>query len=280
METRRRSSACAAATPIPASSGARAKLSIESDAFRISRAAFAPGRLSRHYHDRACVTVVLRGSFVERFAGRAIDCRPGGLLLKPSGESHSDEFAGSSQVIIEPDEQAVRKMDGADRAFRDVFYERSAMAAALGQRIANELDHVDAFTPLAVEGLALELLADAFRAAVRIGRAVALPPRWLARVREQLDDESRRVTLSELASLAVVHPAYLARLFRRCYGVSIGQYARRARLDRVAIQLLESDEPLSLIAASSGFADQSHLTRAFRSHRGCTPGQFRTRFAR
>jgi AraC family transcriptional regulator len=225
--------------------------------------------------------VILRGSFVEQFATRSVDCRPGGILIKPPGESHSDEFAGSSQIILEPEERAARKMDGADRAFRDVIYGRSALAAALGQRIAGELAAVDEFTALAVEGLALELLADACRATVRAGLSSSSPPpAWLARVRERLDDDHRRATLSELAALAAVHPAYLARLFRRCYGTSIGQYARRARLDWVARQLLESDEPLSLIAIGAGFADQSHLTRAFRTHRGCTPGRYRSRFAK
>ena len=270
-----------AAALIPASSGARTKVSIDTEAFRISRVAFAPGRLARHYHDRACLTVVLRGSFVEQFANRPVDCRPGGLLLKPAGESHSDEFAGSTQIIIEPDGQAAKKLDGADRAFGEVSYSRNALAAALGERIAGELDVDDPFMPLAVEGLALELLADGFRAGVRVRRSSSpAPPAWLARVRDCLDDERRRMTLTELARVAAVHPAYLARVFRRCYGESIGRYARRSRLDWVARQLLESDEPLSSIAISAGFADQSHQTRSFRAHRGCTPGRYRSRFPR
>ena len=277
MATRRRADGSTAL--IPAASGARASVSIDTGAFRISRVAFAPGRLPRHYHDRACLTVILRGSFVERFAARALDCRAGGVLIKPPGESHSDEFAGSSQIIIEPDERAAIRLGGVDRVFHQISYGRSGLATALAQRIAGELELTDPFTPLAVEGLALELLADSFRARAHAGRpSSSVPPPWLARVREQLDDERRRITLSELAALAAVHPAYLARLFRRCYGVSIGQYARRARLDWVARELLESTEPLSLIAISAGFADQSHLTRVFRRHRGCTPGQYRTRF--
>ena len=112
MAIRPRASADTSTTPIPASSGVCAKVSIETDAFRISRATFAAGRLSRHYHDRACLTVILRGSFVEQFATRAVDCRPGGILIKPPGESHSDEFAGSSQIIIEPEADAATKHDG------------------------------------------------------------------------------------------------------------------------------------------------------------------------
>lgn len=269
---------------LPASSGASAAVGIDAGSIRVSRVAFAPGRLSRHYHERACLTVVLRGSFIEQFAARAVDCRAGGTLLKPAGEAHSDEFAGSMQIIIEPDERVAMRLGESSPAFREVLYERSAIAAALGDRIARELEAADPFTSIAVEGLALELIADALRTSVRTGPQTSSrhPPAWLVRVREYLDDEQRDeqrvVGVSALAALTEVHPAYLARIFRRCYGLSIGQYARRARLDSVARQLLESREPLSSIATSAGFADQSHLTRVFRAYRGITPGQYRLRF--
>jgi AraC family transcriptional regulator len=268
--------------PLPTSSGANAATGIVAGPFRVSRVVFAPGRLSRHYHERACLTAVLRGSFAEKFAARTIECRAGEMLFKPAGEAHSDEFAGSAQIIIEPDERAAIKLAESASAFERVLHERGAIATALAHRIARELEDPDAFTPLAVEGLALELVADALRtgAGGRSRTTPSHPPAWLARVRERLDDEQRRIAVSELAALADVHPAYLSRLFRRCYGLSIGQYVRRARLDGVARKLLESDEPLSIIAIGAGFADQSHLTRVFRAYRGLTPGQYRLRFSR
>jgi len=94
-------------------------------------------------------------------------------------------------------------------------------------------------------------------------------------VRERISDEPRPAAIADLAALAQVNPAYLARCFRRCYGQSIGQYARRVRLECVARKLTETREPLSAIALGAGFADQSHLTRTFRAHWGVTPRQYR-----
>jgi AraC-like DNA-binding protein len=39
--------------------------------------------------------------------------------------------------------------------------------------------------------------------------------------------------------------------------------------------LLESDAPIAEIAARSGFADQSHLSRVMKRHAGISPAEFR-----
>jgi AraC-like DNA-binding protein len=52
------------------------------------------------------------------------------------------------------------------------------------------------------------------------------------------------------------------------------QFQIAARVDH-ARRLLPSETPLRSIAASSGFADQSHLNRHFKRQYGFTPGEFR-----
>jgi AraC-like DNA-binding protein len=73
------------------------------------------------------------------------------------------------------------------------------------------------------------------------------------------------------------HPTHVARAFRREYGVTVAEYARRLRLDWAQAQLALEDAPLARIAIEAGFADQSHFTRAFRRHTGMTPGRYRAR---
>jgi AraC family transcriptional regulator len=95
-------------------------------------------------------------------------------------------------------------------------------------------------------------------------------------VRERLDSRiGTRPSLAELAALARVHPVHLARSFRQHYGVSIGEYVRRLRLEWAAAQLAATQTPIALLAAQAGFADQSHFTRAFKRHTGLTPGRYR-----
>jgi AraC-like DNA-binding protein len=50
---------------------------------------------------------------------------------------------------------------------------------------------------------------------------------------------------------------------------------RTLRLEWVAARLLESEQSLAGLALAAGFADQSHLTRAFKQYSGLTPQAYR-----
>jgi AraC family transcriptional regulator len=98
----------------------------------------------------------------------------------------------------------------------------------------------------------------------------------LTRAREVLHDGFRRgMTVDDLAREADVHPAHLAREFRRHVGASPADYRRRLQLDWVAERLVHSDAPIAALAAQAGFFDQSHLTHRFRRVYGTTPAEYR-----
>ncbi|MFB3112557.1 MAG: helix-turn-helix domain-containing protein [Gemmatimonadales bacterium] len=78
-----------------------------------------------------------------------------------------------------------------------------------------------------------------------------------------------------MATAAGVTSTELATVFKRRHRVPVGTYVRRRRLDWVADQLLSSDESLSCLAARAGFADQAHLTRAFKATFGRPPARYR-----
>jgi AraC-like DNA-binding protein len=85
------------------------------------------------------------------------------------------------------------------------------------------------------------------------------------------------VGLDELAAVAGVGKFRLVRLFRERTGLPPHalQTAHRVRKAR---RLLEAGEPIAVVAATTGFADQSHLHRHFRRGLGMTPGEYRRRF--
>jgi AraC family transcriptional regulator len=100
------------------------------------------------------------------------------------------------------------------------------------------------------------------------------PPRWLAIVRETIDDSERMPAVSNLASDAGVHPVYLARQFRRWFGCSITDYARRLKVRRAA-EAIHDHDGLSRASHSAGFADHAHMCHMFKRETGITPGAFR-----
>lgn len=224
------------------------------------------------------VSVVLEGRFLERFRGVDHDCGRATVLVKPGLEQHDDVFSsdGSRQLILEPDHLDSYAMEPCAPLFERIRCFRDAAVEGVARRLVWELEHRDEASELAVEALVLDLLATAVRR--RAGRDVERgpPPAWLVRARELLHDRwDDRMDLREIADEVGVHPAYLARLFRRWFGVSIGTYARRMRLDRAAIELARTRTPISAIALRHGFSDQSHFTRLFKRHTGLTPLQHR-----
>ncbi len=85
---------------------------------------------------------------------------------------------------------------------------------------------------------------------------------------------AERVTLGELAAVARLSPFYFARLFRAQTGTTPGGYLRHLRIEHAKL-LLRDGVPISRVAFSTGFYDQSHFTRTFKRLTGMTPTEYR-----
>ena len=71
-----------------------------------------------------------------------------------------------------------------------------------------------------------------------------------------------------------LHQRYLISLFKAMTGIPPHQYQIALRVD-LARKLLDDKLPLSNVASSAGFADQSHFNRHFKRIYNLTPGVFR-----
>jgi AraC family transcriptional regulator len=145
--------------------------------------------------------------------------------------------------------------------------------ARLAARCHREFRIRDAASDLALEGVALELLAALLRqTTVRERKA----PCWLLDVRDHLHaHHAERVTLAKLAAVGGVHPVHLVRAFRTHLGATPGAYVRMLRLEEAARKLAQGDEAIVDIALDAGFASQAHFTRAFGRAFGETPAAYR-----
>lgn len=61
------------------------------------------------------------------------------------------------------------------------------------------------------------------------------------------------------------------------HGVSVHRYYRRRQIDRAWVLLAGTARSLGAIADAVGFADQSHMTRAFAREVGMSPARVRSR---
>jgi AraC family transcriptional regulator len=87
------------------------------------------------------------------------------------------------------------------------------------------------------------------------------------------------IQVSDLSGIARRSTAHFCRAFKRTFGQTPHAYVTARRLHRARSLMLESGEPLSVVAILCGFTDQAHLSKLFRQHTGETPGAWRRRHA-
>lgn len=104
-------------------------------------------------------------------------------------------------------------------------------------------------------------------------------PVWAKELKEIIQDQidtNLTLSLKEISQSLNVHPSYLSREFSKYFDdLSFGDYIRKLRIEK-SIELLK-DPKLSLaeIAYLTGFSDQSHFNRIFKSHTGKNPSLYR-----
>lgn len=261
---------------VPVTMGSALFRSMTLDGFDVVEAWFPPGEhLPGHTHDRACVATMLEGSFDLAIAGRVLSCPPAAVATEPAGERHANLIgnAGAHVLVIQPDPRRADLLRPFAPLLEHASHRHHAGIAAAAARLSRELDGPDDLASLAVEAVVLEILVILGRVARGTER---VPPPWLLRARDLLHARFREpLRMAEVAREADVHPGHLARAFRQHFRMTLGSYIRTLRLEWVAARLIESEESLAAIALAGGFADQSHLTRAFKAYSGLTPHAYR-----
>jgi AraC-like DNA-binding protein len=100
--------------------------------------------------------------------------------------------------------------------------------------------------------------------------------RQLARVLDRLHERfAESIRIEELCSVASLSARSLHRLFMRHLGENVSDYLSRVRIGRACMLLVETDRPISVIAAETGFSNLSNFNRRFRDARQMTPKAFR-----
>ena len=85
----------------------------------------------------------------------------------------------------------------------------------------------------------------------------------------------RPVHLADIAAAVGYSPSYLSRLFSSHLGRSISEYLLELRITAAKHALENSDLSIADIAASVGYSDHSHFTRAFAHATGISPKAYR-----
>ena len=229
----------------------------------------------RHTHPFASFSFISNGEYLERIGSKTFARASSTLVFHPPNDSHSVSYQSPVKILsvhfsFEKLAQVRKHSEVLDRPSSC----RTQTACWLGIKLSHELRQRDSASMLVIEGLVLEMLGEAAESMMTGNKQGS--PRWVRQTRDLLHETVGELpSLGNLAEIAGVHPTHLARVFRREFGCTVGEYCRRLRLEHACRQIVTTEKPLSQIASESGFSDQSHLNRTFKHTLNMTPRQYR-----
>lgn len=165
---------------------------------------------------------------------------------------------------------------------RNIFEMRDSFIERIAWILATELERPSHPTQLLIAEVMSCALAAHMLRSYNVFAMPALPATpgaldktELHRIAEFVEDNiDRPIGLSELAQLVGISRFHFSRIFKLSTGLTPTRYIEDCRIKRACAYIKDTDMPLSNIALMLGYADQSHFTRRFRMHAGCTPAVF------
>jgi AraC family transcriptional regulator len=245
---------------------------VEGFVFRKSR--YRRGlRMPLHCHPHAYLSFVVAGGLDEHDSGGARRYGPGSLHFHPAEDHHSVSTGDRELVCM----SIIPSHSGAASLGSRLASPRrgplGGEVTRLAARCHHEFEADDSASELALEGVALELVATLIRTRTPSERHA---PGWLEESRDYVHEHYReRVLLSSLSQLTGVHEVHLVRMFRRHFGTTPGAYVRRLRIERACDALVRPESNIVQIALDAGYSSQAHFTRVFRRLMGATPAAYR-----
>src|SRR5262245_37465461 len=213
-------------------------------------------RDEKHSHELAQFCLLRQGTFSEGYGRKTRDVKPATLIFRPSGEIHEHYFhsTGSRCFVIEIQHAWLERLGQHGLMLEDSTELRGGLSVWLATRLYNEFHGLDEASSFAIEGLMLEIIAETSRH--RVKKSERVSPGWLKQVEEFIKARfTTTLTLDDIADAVDIHPVHLARMFRRSYGCTIGEYIRKLRIEFACRQLSTTNTPLAEIAVTAGFYD-------------------------
>ena len=260
--------------------------SSEPEGLQLMQACYRNQRFSKHSHDGYGFGVIERGTLCFRYLGADHSAPAGMINLVCSGECHdghgqTPEGWSYRMFYIAPELMAdivggEEKKTGGLPFFRTGVIENRELAAHLvdGHQYILENPTENLAIEEFVFGFIISLVRAYGNEKLYLPRHLHGSPR-IKRVIEKLEDEfqenHRLETLSAIAGISKYH---FIRVFTKNTGLTPHKYLNQIRIKR-SEQMLRGGLDLSEVAYRTGFSDQSHFTRMFKSIRGISPGAFR-----
>ncbi|MEX0312569.1 MAG: helix-turn-helix domain-containing protein [Allomuricauda sp.] len=228
--------------------------------------------IEKHYHENPYLSVLYSGSYIEEGDGKTQHISAGEALFRPKGYEHQNYFHETEGICfniefkpdwyevesgyIENQKLSLQKF----KASRYPVIYKSLLNLKRGEK-----------TDLVFEQI-YHWYSDFVTS-----KDVKQNIKWVKDVITILNDEIDQFhSLGDLAGAVNVHPVYLSRAFKKYQGCTLSEFQIRLKIERALGLLLSSSKCISAISFETGFYDDSHFIRSFKSIYGVPPYKFRS----
>jgi AraC family transcriptional regulator len=230
-----------------------------------------------HAFAHAHFTLLLTGSFEEVVSGRGSRAmHPLDATFSPPSFAHRDRVGrgGARLFTLWLQQPAADEFLGSSDFWQvPRLWESAPVALPLLRLYAELATAPESLDPFEIEDRLAQVIGTAHSHQCTHERR---RPRWVDGARARISDCSHgALRVTDLAREAGVHPVHFARTFRQFIGVRPAEYRCRARVTTACRLATSTSLPLSQVALAAGFADQSHMTRAFGRVLGIAPAAYR-----
>jgi len=231
----------------------------------------------RHTHDQFGIGVIIRGAQKSASGRGPVEAGPGDMITVNPGEVHDGH-----------------PIDAQGRAWRMLYFDPSLMAAAVLDIGEGRPEDFVFSKPVMSDGHVAQRLLPVYAAMTQMRETLApetgflqlvaslmdgprvsrfVPPS-VAHAKALLDDDpAAATTLADLAAASGLSRFQVVRAFSEVTGMTPHAYLVQRRI-RWVRRMIAKGMPLADAAFAGGFADQSHMTRAFVRAYGITPGAY------
>ena len=243
-------------------------------------ASFGASAFDRHFHDTFSIGYVASGVNAFSYRRRRIEVRAGAVCIANPGEVHDGGLAGtpwSYMNVFVPAALLSEISQESDGLVEPGFREGAVSEPETCRQVFSFLNALIAADTESAMADELALLAfGRLLGKHATGRAITDPsvasPVARRAIEVMADSWGKGVSLDQLARETGKSRYAVIRAVSSAIGLTPVSYMVQLRVQR-AKRLIRDGMPLAEAALETGFADQSHLTRAMKRRWGITPGR-------
>lgn len=250
------------------------KLAVSINGVLLSQYSYIGEKTDWHYHENPYFMYVLEGNMMDCNTRQKTRCPPGSLMFNNWQEQHygskHSKIAGGFH--LELDRHLLEEHEISTQLWEGSQLIHDPQLHVLFASIYREFVLMDNLSDVSIEVLALQI-CDCLNKVKKSNKNSN--PAWVDDLKELLYYDMSDLSLRHLSEELNVHPVHISRAASKYLSMSLGEYIRLQKLRKAIPLILDVSTPLTEIAHSAGFFDQSHLNKVFKSQFKMNPSTFR-----